>query len=183
MWSYCTIQAFECQVICWRLCSDKRPLCIYCSGLESVYHLSIPFHSPARSTTQATCASTRLLQHRHQTGQAQRQITRTDLPALTRFGMLIKDMSIHRNKQNLSGTEFEPPMPRAATSDSIALAPWTISHLIGSFIEKKILIFGNKTFRSTIMHSNMLRGTQLNHSRGFAGLLVTMFSEQPTTIS
>ena len=89
----------------------------------------------------------------HQTGQAQRQITRTDLPALTRFGMLIKDMSIHHNKQNLSGTEFEPPMPRAATSDFIALAPWTISHLIGSFSEKKILIFGNKTFRLLDHHA------------------------------
>ena len=89
----------------------------------------------------------------HQTGQAQRQITRTDLPALARLGMLIKDMSIHHKKQNLSGTEFELPMPRTDISDFIALAPRTISHLIGSFTEKKILIFGNETFRLLDHHA------------------------------
>jgi CRP/FNR family transcriptional regulator len=89
----------------------------------------------------------------HQTGQAWRQITRTELLSLAQFGMLIKNMSIHHKKQNLSTTEFELPMPRTDISDFIALAPGIISHLIGSFTEKKILIFGNKTFRLLDHHA------------------------------
>ena len=89
----------------------------------------------------------------HQTGQAQRQITRIDLRAIARFGLLIKDISIHHKKQNLSGTEFQLPMPRTAISDFLALAPETISHLIGSFTAKKILIFGNKTVRLLDHHA------------------------------
>ena len=69
------------------------------SGGESVDHLSTPFHSPARSTTQATCAAQGLRQAiAHQTAQAQRQIIQTDLPALVRFGMLIQAISTHHNK-------------------------------------------------------------------------------------
>lgn len=81
----------------------------------------------------------------HQNGQAQHQMTRTVLPVLARFGLLIQDISTYYKRRNLSGTEFELPMPRTDISDSLALAPETISRLIGSFIEKKILIFENKT--------------------------------------
>ena len=44
-------------------------------------------------------------------------------------------------------------MPQTDISDFLALAPWTISHLIGSFTEKKILIFENKTVRLLDHHA------------------------------
>ncbi|MDC3032459.1 hypothetical protein OA249_00680 [Litorivicinus sp.] len=69
--------------------------------------------------------------------QAQRQITQTNLPALVQFGLLIQDISTHHKRRNLFGTEFELPMPQADISDFLALAPETISCLIGSFSEKK----------------------------------------------
>ena len=83
----------------------------------------------------------------HQTGQAQRKITQTDRPALARFGLLFKDISIHHKKQKLSGTEFELPIPRIDISDFLALTPETNSHLIGYFTEKKSLVFENKIGR------------------------------------
>ena len=88
-----------------------------------------------------------------QTGQAQRQITRIDLPAIVRFALLIKDISIHHKKQNLFGTELQLPMRRTAISEFLALAPETIGHLIGSFTAKKILIFANKTGRLLDHHA------------------------------
>lgn len=88
-----------------------------------------------------------------QTGQAQRQITRANLTALVRFGLLIQDISTHHKRQNLSGTEFELPMPWADISDFLAPAPETINRLIGSYTEKKILIFENKVVRLLDHHA------------------------------
>ena len=89
----------------------------------------------------------------HQAAQAQRQITRTNLPALARFGLLILDISTHHKKRNLSGTEFELPMPRTDIADFLALAPETISRLISSLTEKEILMFKGKTVRILDHHA------------------------------
>ena len=72
----------------------------------------------------------------HQAAQAQLQITRTNLPALTRFGLLILDISTHHKKRNLSGTEFELPMPRTSVAGFLALAPEKISRFISSLTER-----------------------------------------------
>ena len=68
----------------------------------------------------------------HHDAQAQRQITRTNLPALDRFGLMIQDISTHHKRRNLSGTEFGPPIPRTDIADFLALARETISRLISS---------------------------------------------------
>ncbi len=83
----------------------------------------------------------------HQTAQAQRQITRTYLPALVRFGFLIQGISTHDKKRNLFGTEFGLPMTRTDIADFLALALAIISRLIGSLTKEKILIFEGKTIR------------------------------------
>ena len=88
-----------------------------------------------------------------QTAQAQRQISRTNQPALVRFGLLIQDISTHHKRRNLSATKFELPMPRTDISIFLALAPQTIRRLIGSFTEKKILFFKNKTVRLLDHHA------------------------------
>ncbi len=72
-----------------------------------------------------------------QTAQAQRQIIQTNLPALVQFGLLIQAISTHYKRQNLFDTKIELPMPQTDISDFLALAPETISCLIGYFSEKK----------------------------------------------
>ena len=88
-----------------------------------------------------------------QTAQVQRQISRTNLPALVRFGLLIQDISTHHKRRNLSGTKFELPMPLTNISNFLTLAPETIRRLIGSSTEKKILFFENKTVRLLDHHA------------------------------
>lgn len=63
----------------------------------------------------------------HQIAQAQRQIIRTNLPALVLFGLLIQEVSAHHKGRNLPGTKFELPIPRTDISDFLALAPETIN--------------------------------------------------------
>ena len=82
----------------------------------------------------------------HQAAQAQLQITRTNLPALTRFGLLSLAISTHHKKRNLSGTEFELPMPRTSVANFLALAPEQISRFITSLTERDFDIKG-KTVR------------------------------------
>ena len=89
----------------------------------------------------------------HQAAQAQRQITRTNLPALARFGLLILDISTHHKKRNLSGTEFELPVPRTDIADSLALELETLSRLISSLTERQILMFKDKTARILDHHA------------------------------
>ena len=89
----------------------------------------------------------------HQATQAQRQVTRTNLPALARFGLLILDISTHHKKRNLSGTEFELHMPRTDIADFLVLAPETISRLISSLTERQILMFKGKTVRIPDHHA------------------------------
>ncbi|NCX48792.1 MAG: hypothetical protein EBW81_04665, partial [Gammaproteobacteria bacterium] len=81
----------------------------------------------------------------NQAAQAQRQITRTNLPALARFALFIKDISSHHKKRHLSSTEFDLPMPRTDIADFLALAPETISRLIASLTKQGILAFEGKT--------------------------------------
>ena len=89
----------------------------------------------------------------HQATQAQRQITRTNLPPLARFELLILNISTHHKKRNLSGTEFELPVPRTDIADFLALAPETISRLINSLNERQILMFKGKTVRILDHHA------------------------------
>ena len=89
----------------------------------------------------------------HQAAQAQRQTTRTNLPALVRFGLLILDICTHHKKRNLSGTEFELPIPRTDIADFLALTPETISRLVSSLIERQILMFKSKTVRILDHHA------------------------------
>jgi CRP/FNR family transcriptional regulator, anaerobic regulatory protein len=81
----------------------------------------------------------------NQAAQAQRQITRTNLPALARFAIFIKDLSGHHKKRSLSAKEFELPMPRTDIADFLALAPETISRLIATLTGKGILSIEGKT--------------------------------------
>ena len=101
---------------------------------EAVMHLQVqalsrsticrfPFALQEAQLRQPTLAQGLLQAIAHQTAQTQRQITRTDLPALTRFGMLIKDISIHHNKQNLSVLNLSHACHGSDISDFIALAP------------------------------------------------------------
>ena len=48
----------------------------------------------------------------NQAAQAQRQVTRTNLPALARFALFIKDISSHHNKRHLSCLLYTSPSPR-----------------------------------------------------------------------
>ncbi|MAW25058.1 MAG: hypothetical protein CMQ84_03590 [Gammaproteobacteria bacterium] len=89
----------------------------------------------------------------HQAAQAQRQITRTNLPALARFGLLILDISTHHKKRNLSGTEFELPVPRTDIADSLALELETLRRLISSLTKRQILMFKGKTVRILDHHA------------------------------
>lgn len=89
----------------------------------------------------------------HQAAQAQRQITRTNLPAPARFGLLILDISTHHKKRNLSGTEFVLSMPRTDITDFLALDPETSSSLISSLTEKEILMFKGKIVRILDHHA------------------------------
>ena len=83
----------------------------------------------------------------NQAAQAQRQITRTNLPALARFAIFIKDLSTHHSRRSLSASEFELTMPRTDIADFLALAPETISRLIASLQQKAILSVEGKTVR------------------------------------
>lgn len=82
-----------------------------------------------------------------QAAQAQRQVTRTNLPALARFAIFIKDLSTHHKKRSLSAKEFELPMPRTDIADFLALAPETISRLIATLTSKEILTIEGKTVK------------------------------------
>ena len=90
----------------------------------------------------------------NQAAQAQRQVTRTNLPALARFSLFIKDISSHHKKRHLSATEFDLPMPRTDIADFLALAPETISRLIASLTKQGILAFEGKTVR--VLHNEAL---------------------------
>jgi len=79
-----------------------------------------------------------------QAAQAQRQITRTNLPALARLAIFIKDLSSHHKKRSLSATNFDLPMPRIDIADFLALAPETISRLIATLAQKGILSVDGK---------------------------------------
>ncbi len=81
----------------------------------------------------------------NQAAQAQRQITRTNLPALARLSLFIKDLSSHHKKRSLSAVEFELPMPRTDIADFLALAPETISRLIKTLGQENILTIEGKT--------------------------------------
>lgn len=83
----------------------------------------------------------------NQAAQAQRQVTRTNLPALARFAIFIKDLSTHHKKRALSAKEFDLPMPRTDIADFLALAPETISRLIATLTGKDILSIDGKTVR------------------------------------
>jgi CRP/FNR family transcriptional regulator len=83
----------------------------------------------------------------NQAAQAQRQITRTNLPALARLALLIKDLSSHHKKRALSATEFDLPMPRTDIADYLALAPETISRLIKTLGQDGVLTIEGKTVR------------------------------------
>lgn len=83
----------------------------------------------------------------NQAAQAQRQITRTNLPALARFALFIKDLSTHHRKRSLSATEFNLPMPRTDIADFLALAPETISRLIKTLAAEGIVSIDGKTIR------------------------------------
>lgn len=81
----------------------------------------------------------------NQDAQAQRQVTRTNLPALARFALFIKDISSHHQKRHLSDSEFDLSMARTDIADFLGLAPETISRLIASLAKKSILKVEGKT--------------------------------------
>ena len=83
----------------------------------------------------------------NQAAQAQRQITRTNLPAIARLALLIQDVSSHHKKRHLSATEFELPMARTDIADFLGLAPETISRLIASLADQQVVSIEGKTVR------------------------------------
>lgn len=85
--------------------------------------------------------------------QARCQITRTNQPELERFGVMIQDISAYHKRRNLSGTEFELPMPRTDIANFLALAPEIISRLISALAERVLLIFKGKTDRILNHHA------------------------------
>ena len=75
----------------------------------------------------------------NQAAQSQRQVTMTNLPALARFALFIKDISSHHQERHLSGSEFDLPMARIDIADFLGLSTKTISRLIASLTKQSIL--------------------------------------------
>ena len=75
---------------------------------------------------------------------AQRQITRANLPALTRFALFLRDLSAHHRRRSLSAIAFDLPMPRTDIADYLSLAPETISRLLASLTKTGVIAVDGK---------------------------------------